>query len=97
MGPDAANGRRVTVADSNDRTNNTRTDDLTGTMFALHDRLTDIESTVESYQEHRDRDVASISAAVIELRRIVLLFGLVSFVALIVSLVIAIHVVTTLG
>lgn len=83
------------MADGNDRNNSTRTEDLVSTVFTLHDRLTDIEASVESHQESTARDTSSISAALIELRRIVLLFGMVAFVALIVSLVIGIHVITT--
>jgi hypothetical protein len=84
------------VADDNARGNHTRTNALAETVFSLHDRLTNAEHEIQDHEDTTRIDVRELRSMVDELRRLVLIFGMVSFVSVIVSMIAVIHVITTL-
>lgn len=83
------------MADDGANGNHTRTSDLVDTVFTLHDRLTTSDLEIDAHEEWTNREIRKLTASVSELRRLILLFGVIALVSVIVSMLTTIHVITT--
>ena len=85
------------MAGDNATDNSSRTGDLVETVFALHDRLTNTDEELQAYEDVTDRNIREIRASIVELRRLILLFGVIVLVCVVVIMWTAFTVLTTKG